>query len=110
MAKVNISVDTESKECNVSIDGQTIDNVTSVGIYKESYSRSDPSDVYMDISITTKAENNNGVMKYTNYVANAQDNEKVVMRGEASVSSLSPAFIVKDGGSGLEEDISKFLS
>lgn len=67
MAKISIEVDTESKMITASIDGQSIDNVSSISIYKyrDVYEEEDE----LNVRVCTRMKNEGSdVIKMEEYV------------------------------------------
>jgi len=89
MAKVTINVDTESDQLEVLIDGNAVDNVSSVCIYMqpEWY---DPTDIELNMCITTyKEDEESGIKTMTNLTAKDTTEGKKLL---SSGSKLSKSF------------------
>ena len=81
MAIINISVDTETKEILVNIDGEKFEQVTDVSII--SYQDYD-GDMDMSVNIGSRIKQENGLRKSTTIYANQNDFQKT----EAHVKNL----------------------
>jgi len=100
MAKVNISVDTDNKSVVVTIDGNTIENVTDVSMYVDSAGKP-------MVRISTSEKTDGGVEKYTTYYAQASEEGKQLLSSQAAVYNKNiPGFI---GVEKTVEQISMFI-
>jgi hypothetical protein len=71
MAKINISVDTETQEISVDVDGKSFENATDINIYKyrDYYEGEDE----VSVNITSRSKEDNGVNTTTTICAHNAD-------------------------------------
>lgn len=100
MSKVTINVDTSNGECDVSIDGQKLENITEFYGYKYS-------DGYFSTSIRQAEKIDDGTWKMVQYVQSGTEEAKA-SQGQSIAGKLGD-FVKIVGGSKLVHDISQFL-
>lgn len=81
MAIVNISFDSVTKECNVTIDGNQLSDVKSVSIYKD--------DERPELHIGIRREDVDGFEIYTSLHADAKNPEAYASKDQTLVESKS---------------------
>lgn len=109
MAKVVMTVDTESKTISVTIDGVSIPNVKSASAYAYSDSNGNPNGI--DCSIRVIEKHAEDVMKETSYYAmGSADAEKVTKSGQAVYNKTLPNFVGITVEGKTQADIAEFMS
>ena len=93
MAKVIITVDTgDSKTLSVSIDGQSVPNVTDASVYRELDSNGNV--IRLSASIYTKEEMDNGVVKRISYYSDGSaEAQKIIASGNGILNKDIPNFV-----------------
>lgn len=101
MAKVSITLDTESHDLEVTIDGMKIENVccATVDVYDDEVSA----------RISTSEKGDNEVRKYTTYVTSDSKYGKEAVKSGTRQHAKASALVVLDEQSEAERDILSYL-
>ena len=109
MAQINVSVNTETKEIAVTIDGVTVPNVDDVSCY--SYRDSDGNPESVSVSIYTQETAQNGMTKrVTYYSTGSKEATEAIANGLALPEQAIAGFVAVEDKSKLHTDIANFLS
>ena len=109
MAKVTITIDTESKTLGVTIDGEVIQNAKSVSAYQYSDSNGNPNGI--DCSVRVIEKQSDSLVKETSYYAmGSLEGEKVTKSGCAVYNKSLPKFVGITVENKAQADIAEFMS
>ena len=107
MSQVNISVDTKSNKSTITIDGQKLDDVNYVTLYRNQGSDDGQ---YNDLSIETSVyDKENDVYKTTRFMSSGLSEARLALSTQEVDTTTIPGMIgvaVTD----CQEDLTKFLS
>ena len=85
MAKVNITIDTESKVFNVEMNGQSLSNISGISIYKSYCEKEDE----YEICLQTSTESDDGVRTNVNHYMECEKSKAELLEGKAVASEIS---------------------
>ena len=108
MSKINITLDTESKELAVKVGKEVIVNVREVSIYQYTNAKGEADGFQAYVTVSEEVD---GIRKVTNYIASASEEGQKLLAsdGEYDMTTI-PDFIGVAGKTSVQEDIEKYLS
>ena len=108
MAKIQINVDTETKELIVSINGTVIPNIEDANVYSYRDSNGNVDSLSVDLRAATQTVDD--VRVNVNYYASGSEKAKSAIASKQKVYTDVEGFVGVDDTTQLNKDVSDFLS